>query len=189
MNKIKVIGFDPSFRNFGFAEAFVNTGNLEIEIEQIHLEQTKGLTQKELKKERIRKNSDDLRCAKQLHRVMYEICKGATFVIAEIPVGSQSARASWTLGAAVGIVSSCQLPIVEVSPLEVKLASVGTKTASKDEIIEWAHDKYPHLDWLTRKLKGEIKLVKKNEHMADAIASIHAGVGTPAFKQLIETLQ
>ena len=73
----------------------------------------------------------------------------------------------------------------EVSALEVKMASVGKKTATKREMIQWAHDLYPKANWPFYKKGGQEFIVEgKAEHMADAIATVHAGIVTPSYQQL-----
>ena len=89
-------------------------------------------------------------------------------------------------GAGGGAVRALGCPIFEVSPIENKLALVGDKTASKDTMIRAAHAIYPEANWLTDK-KG--KLLNKNEHLADAIGAIHAGVNLPAFQNLIKLIK
>jgi len=79
--------------------------------------------------------------------------------------------------------------VIEVDPYAVKLATVGTRTASKDDMIQWAHARYPYANWITRKLKGKETLTNANEHLADAIAAVTAGIETQAFKQLVDTLK
>jgi hypothetical protein len=91
---------------------------------------------------------------------------------------------------AVGVLASCKLPLFEVMPLETKLGSVGSKTADKPEIIAWAAERYPQASWLryeadTRGKKPHLRgdLHADNEHVADAIAIVHAGIRLPEFKQ------
>jgi hypothetical protein len=49
--------------------------------------------------------------------------------------------------------------------------------------------KHPHVQWLTRKVKGELQYLNKNEHMADACAAIEAGMRTDQWQQLISVVQ
>ena len=70
------------------------------------------------------------------------------------------------------------MSLIEVSSLEVKKSSVGKKTASKEEMRQWAYEKWPDAPWL----KHGGKLVQKNEHLADALASVEAGIRTEQFK-------
>lgn len=177
MSHINVLGIDPSFRNWGMAHGIIHLPSLNIEIKHLQLVGTESRAGKD-----VRKNSDDLRCARELRGGMMLGCMGKAIAIAEVPVGSQSSRASWSLGIALGVLGACPIPLIEVTPTEVKLATVGTKTASKGEMIEWATTRYPDLNWLTKKVKGKVTFTNANEHLADAIAAIHAGVKTEQFK-------
>ena len=72
-----------------------------------------------------------------------------------------------------------------MTPTEVKLAGAGKKTATKEEMINWAASQYPKANWLYQKRNGVKCLVNKNEHLADAVAAIHAGIQSETFKQLL----
>lgn len=84
-------------------------------------------------------------------------------------------------GISIGVLAGCPIKLIEVNYTEVKVAATGRKTATKGEMIEWAMNKYPHADWLMRKLKGQTIPIADNEHLADACAIAEAGVRTPEF--------
>lgn len=180
MSKIKIVGIDPALRNFGFAQATLDVHTLEYTIDNLILVESENEAGKT-----VRKNSDDLRRATDLFKGLEAACKGATFAIAEVPVGSQSARAMASYGMCVGVLAACPIPLIQVTPTEVKLAAVGTKTAAKEEMIEWAMAKHPGANWLMRKSKGVMVPMNDNEHLADACAAIEAGLLTAQFQQAI----
>jgi len=179
MNEIKIVGIDPSLRNFGVVRATINPDSLVVSIESVRLIQP---SENKTAKKQVRKNSDDLRRARWLQSNMIEACRDCAFALVEMPVGSQSARAMASYGIVTGVLSSCPIPIIEVTPTEVKLAGAGHKTASKQEMIDWAVDKHPEAKWLRRKLKSEMVLMGGNEHIADALAAIYAGINSEQFK-------
>ena len=82
-------------------------------------------------------------------------------------------------GICVGILANSALPLIQVDPSEVKLATVGNRTASKADMIAWAVGLYPDADWLQDRSGS---LIAANEHLADAVASIHAGMKTSEFR-------
>lgn len=178
MSKIKVIGVDMAFANMGLAFAEIDVVGHAVNMLDLQLVCTEARGGKQ-----VRKSSDDLRRGRALFDALYKAASGATLVMAEVPGGSQSARAAKTLGIATGVLACCPVPVVEVDPSEVKLAAVGKKTASKAEMIEWAMTLYPHLPWLTVKRKGQLEPTAANEHLADAAAAIHAGLLTEQFRQ------
>ena len=135
----------------------------------------------------MRQNSDDFRRAKELYDGLQEELKGCSVAFAEIPSGAQHARSAWGLGIAIGVLSSAPA-VVEVMPVETKMASVGSKTADKPEVIAWAAAKYPDIAWQTyeKEVSKKGKLLRRagdlhddNEHAADACAVVHAGIRTP----------
>lgn len=180
---IKFLSVDSSLRNTGIAVGHYKKG--EITIEHILLNQT----EKE-KNKKIRVSSDTVnRCRSNydfVHEAIEEYKPQVVFV--ETPSGSQSSSAMKSYGATCQLIASIKPIPIEVTPIEAKMDSVGKKTASKREIIEWAHNKYPNIQWLTRKVKGEITLIDKNEHMADAIAIAYAAVKTPLFSNLLKLI-
>jgi len=82
-------------------------------------------------------------------------------VIFELSGGSKSNRASRLTGYAIGVVATFN-DTVPITPMEAKKA-MGNSKAKKPEIIKWAIEKYPKLNWADFN-KGDL------EHIADAIA-------------------
>ncbi len=66
------------------------------------------------------------------------------------------------------------------------MASVGSKTATKEDMITWAVGKYPNLNWPKH---GKSISAAKAEHMADAIGVLHAGTKTPAFQHFLNIVK
>jgi Holliday junction resolvasome RuvABC endonuclease subunit len=106
-------------------------------------------------------------------------------ICVEIPVGSQSARAMASYGICIGVLASINKPMIQVTPTEVKVAATGNKSATKREMIIWAFSQNSSLKWLTRTTNGDNILIDKNEHMADAMAAIKAGISTDEFKTIL----
>ena len=98
-------------------------------------------------------------------------------------------RAMASYGICVGVLGALRgqgIPFFEMTPTEVKLAGFGKKTASKQEMITWAINEHPDAGWPTYTEKGKVRITEsKAEHMADAVAAIHAGIASTPFKQLI----
>ncbi len=184
---IKVVGQDPSLRNWGLA-----IGTYSLETGQVRIERL-GLTCPALPKgKQVRQNSSDLESAFQLYKGAVAAAEGAHAVFVEVPVGSQSARAMASYGICVGVLGALRangIPFFEVTPTEVKLASVGKKDASKVQMIGWATRRHPEANWPTY-LRGGQSLISEAqaEHQADAIAAIYAGINTNAFQQLLPHL-
>lgn len=177
---VRVAGIDPALRNMGIASMSFDTESMRLALLDLQLIETEKQSGKT-----VRQNSDDLRRAKELVSNLHTAVTDCTVVFAEIPTGAQSARAALSFGVAIGVMASCPVPIIQVQPWETKLATVGTKTASKAEMIEWAGETYPDGPWLRRKLHGKQVLVDKNEHLADACAVVHAGIKTDEFQRLL----
>ena len=50
------------------------------------------------------------------------------------------------------------------------------------EMIDWAVQRHPEINWLTRTVHGTTELLNKNEHIADAVITIYAALKTDQFK-------
>jgi Holliday junction resolvasome RuvABC endonuclease subunit len=182
--KVKIAGLDGSLRNFGIALMTIDTETLELEVVDLIIAKTeKG------KEKTVRKSSDNLERAQIIADLIREHLKGSVSVFAEVPSGGKSYDAVLGFGIVIGLYASITIPLLEVSPSETKRAAVGTRTASKPEMIDWAFAKFPKAPWRTRKLKGEIVPTQDNEHLADAVAIAHAGIRTPAFQQMLAILR
>jgi Holliday junction resolvasome RuvABC endonuclease subunit len=177
MSIIRVAAIDPSLSNFGMVKLNLNLTTMTFEVLEFKLIETERQVTKQ-----VRQNSDDLRRARQIYKAFHAFVIDCILVFAEIPSGAQSARAALSFGVSVGIVASCPKPALQIQPTESKMAAVGTKTASKEEIISWASELYPDAPWM-RTAKG--KILNKNEHLADSIAIAHAGIATDQFLQLL----
>jgi Holliday junction resolvasome RuvABC endonuclease subunit len=184
MNELRLVGLDPALNNLGVAYAHYNLETMALRITNLSLVHTENQAGKQ-----VRKNSDDLRRARELVGHLMLAQNVCDLFIAEIPTGSLSARGTMSNGIMIGALASLRKPIIEVLPADVKKATVGVKTATKEEMIEWATANYPDAGWITMKRKGEAVLVKKNEHLADAVAILHAGVRSQQFRETLAIMQ
>ncbi|NUB24734.1 hypothetical protein GAY30_07420 [Azospirillum brasilense] len=178
---LTVVGCDPSLQNWGLARAIVRLTNLStlaeplLEISGLRLVRTSPAGGKKV----VRKSSDDLMRATTISQEFRAFSMGAAMCMVEVPSGCQSARGAMSNGICVGVLSNSAVPLIQVDPTEVKLATVGNRTASKADMIAWAVAMYPDADWLRDRAGG---LIAANEHLADSIAAIHAGMKTSEFR-------
>jgi hypothetical protein len=177
---ITVGAFDPAMSNLGYAMALIDPVSLSIKPFMIGLVVTENEAGKQ-----VRKNSDDLRRAMMIFNAMAKIENESDILMSEIPTGTQSARGAMGNGMMLGCLSGLKKPLIQVQPTETKIHAVGRKTATKDEMIVWAMKLYPDLEWKTHKKHGVMVPTASNEHMADALGVIHAGVKTAEFKSAV----
>ena len=172
------IGIDMAFANMGLSHVLID--GKTITIRTLRLVTTEAETTKV-----VRKSSDGLRRAIELRQALIQFCHDcpAQFAFVEVPTGSQSASAARALGIAVGVLASCPLPIIEVSPMEVKEAVTGNRKikATKGDVIAWATKQWPDAPWI----KNHGRIIKANEHLADAMAAVVAGIKTPEFQRTL----
>ena len=186
---MRVVGFDPSLRNWGIAKGIFIPGPYP----RLHIEKVDVINPELPTGKQVRQNSLDLESAKQLCAAALSAAKDAQAIFVEVPVGSQSARAMASYGICVGVLGALRatgIPFFEVTPTEVKMASAGKKTATKLEMIQWAMNQHPEANWPRYKQNGVVKVSEaKAEHMADATAAIYAGLACNLFQQLLPFMQ
>lgn len=181
---LKFVGLDPSLRNWGLAIGAYDTETKQLTIQRLDVLNPVLSTGKQ-----VRQNSLDLEAAHQLYKGAMAAVEDAHAVFVEVPVGSQSARAMASYGVCVGVLGAVRgegMPFFEVTPTEVKLAGYGHKTATKQQMIEWAMAKHPEANWPMYKQNGKTLVSEaKAEHQADAVAAIYAGFACNAFQQML----
>jgi len=188
LSLIRVLGMDPSLSNWGLAGGLYDTDTGALHIKGLDLVTPVFPTGKQ-----VRQNSKDLERAHQLAQGIKLAVQDAEAIFVEVPVGSQSARAMASYGICVGVLGALRangVPFFEVTPIEVKLATIGKKTASKAEIIDRAMTQHPGDFWPMQTKKGVRTVIAgKAEHMADAIGAIEAGVITSQFQQTVSFIK
>ena len=189
--QIPVAGFDPSLTNWGIAE-----GQLDLETGHLTDVQLEVVSTEKSKEKQLRTNSSDLQRCEVLAAKALEVGRRCKAIFVEVPVGSQNASGMKAYGVVCGILGSLRaegIQIIEVTAFEVKKAFTGTKNATKQEMINVGVDLYPEANWPRQKTngknfqKGDLK--NEAEHVADALAAIHAGVNTPLFQNLMRLLR
>lgn len=180
--KIKIVGFDPSMSNWGICKATLDVSTMEWAVDDLLLIETESESKKG-----VIKQSDDLRRARIVKEGMIEACEDASFAISEIPFCNPAgySAANFNSGLVTGVLAACPIPLIQVFPAEVKQKATGIRSASKGEMIEWAMNRFPNAPWRMRKLKGKEVPTAANEHLADAVASINAGLDSQQLKQAL----
>lgn len=187
MPKITFAALDGALANFGIARMSYDTDTGQLDVLELLLNKTE-----KTKVKQIRSSSDDLRRSQEQAKFVRDNTSDCAIVFGEVPSGGQDAKSTRAFGIVTGIYASIIKPFQEVNPREVKMAAVGTGTASKQEMIIWATEKFPNANWRRAVSNGKNwkkgDLTSDNEHLADAVAIAHAGVQTPVFTQMTSML-
>jgi Holliday junction resolvasome RuvABC endonuclease subunit len=180
---IKVLGLDGSLQNFGIAVGTVHIATKElVSVDQLVLSKTSKSTDKKLK----RADDDFNRFREHWLTIETIIAMDKPLhVFGEIPSGAQDARAAFAFGGVTAILAGLSLTnnLITVTPAEVKLAATGWKHADKEDIIAAMHGLYPTANWIKSRKPNAMAIEKDgwyltnaNEHLADAVAIILAGI-------------
>lgn len=185
--QIRIMGLDPALRNTGIAVFDYDTDTGALVNAGLHLAQTeKGSDLKQ-----VRKSSDDLNRARILRAAILSAIDQfkPQLIAAEVPQGTQDARASFSNGVCTGLLASLPPGLIEVSPNEVKMAATGSiKHVPKSEMIRWATQKWPDAPWLRARGNPKGAIIGDNEHLADACAVVEAAIYTPMFAQAVSII-
>lgn len=180
---ISILGCDPSFSNWGMAGATFDPITRKLTVQWLEVTQpviNKG--------KQTRQNSIDLERSKQLSKAFFDKVRHVDVVTAEVPHGSQSARAMASYGVCIGILATAantRVPLIEVNAIETRKVITGKKEATKAQAIAWAMAKHPEAPWPMKSVNGVSSVIEsKAEHMADAIAAIYAAMETDTFKTM-----
>lgn len=157
---------DPSLTNTALVWGFIRDGELE------PVDWTLSVT-KPNKNMKVAEDTVD-RC-RHTQGVIQEVLDDwqPDICFAETPSGSKSSNAMKSYGVSCAYIAQLVPKSVEVTPTELKQATVGKKTASKDEMMEWAYDSFPDFPW--EFYQGKLKKAKM-EHVADAIGAAYTGM-------------
>lgn len=174
---LKIVGCDPSWRNWGIA-----IGNVSLADGDLRITDMKVVLTSATEDHTTRKSTLDIQSAKLLYEGVSDAVNGADIVCVEVPTGSQNFDAATGRGICLGILGSVAADhFIYVTPQSVKKI-VGDPKATKRDVVEWASSRHPEAPWPMH--NGKIS-VSKAEHMADAIVAIYAAAQTPHFKNLI----
>jgi Holliday junction resolvasome RuvABC endonuclease subunit len=103
--------------------------------------------------------------AEHLKKVIIDY--GIKGVVAELPSGSQNAVAaallSYANGVVVGLTTAFSIPCEWISEGDSKKSALGKRTATKDEMMDWARKEWPNTVFPTAKCHFE--------HVADSLAA------------------
>ena len=177
MSRVRIIGVDPSMSNLGIAKGWLDIETGVWEVDSV------GLTKTEKSKlKAIRKSNDDYQRSRLLYEALSEAEEHAQIAFVEMPIGSQSAAAMKSYGMCIQLIAGLDIPVIQVTPSQVKICAVNDRNATKEEMIAWATAKFPTINWLRQ---GK-RLIGANEHLADACGAINAGMEEYDFKCWLE---
>jgi Holliday junction resolvasome RuvABC endonuclease subunit len=188
---ITMLGLDPSLTHTGWAVSEIDVVNRRIN----KVLDWGTVVTAPTKTKSVRRNSDDLFRARTIRTTVVEVIDryGIKIGASEVPSGAQSARAALSFGISVGLLAALPIPLIEVMPSETKLATHGTKTADKEDIVRWvlANTQGSPIEWPTGKKANDWGIEHNGgyivlgvEHQADAVAVTEAAIKSEQFRQI-----
>ena len=180
---IKILGLDMALSNAGIAMTEYNAETNTLGVIALELVKTKPSKDK-----KRRRNLDDLSRILHIIKRVRSYIDDCDVIIAEIPTGAQSSRAAFAFGMVLGALASFMLDkeIIPVMPTDRGMAILNVKSVSKEEVIDWAVNKYPHANWPRLRDKADGRITNDAEHLADALAIIHARIKKSEFQKYMK---
>ena len=172
-----VLTNDPSITAWGWA--VLNTSNTVLASGCIK-------TVPEYKKRRIRKGDDTVRRVSEINQCLLKVIKHykVSYLLTELPHGSQNASAAVMIGIVTGIVQTLsdalEIGVEWYAEMDSKKCVLGKNSASKQEMIQ-AIDKLYVMEW------KDIKY--QDEAVADALAIHYTATKQSNVLQLFKTMQ
>lgn len=187
-----ILGVDPGFASFGFALLSLAPGRGAPGVATGVAERVEALglieTQKANKKQAVYASDDTVKRSRELMDVLDPLFAGASVVAAESMSYPRSSTASCKMGIGWGLIAALawryQLPIVQISPQEIKKIHTGRKDASKEDIQEALGTRWGD------NFRDQLHKIKKSgrEHPADAAAAAAASLNSDVVRGLVRSL-
>lgn len=171
---LKVLGLDPSMRNWGAVACELFKGHLTVL--ETHITVTTSKKPKKLKQ-----SLKDLDDATKLYQAMVKSFEWADVICVELPHGAQNARGALGNGVCYGVLaalSDVNPNIVYISANDLKAVVRADKEhkPSKQDVIAWVKERHP---------TAPIPTTASAEHVCDAITAIYAAMLKEQFKEYL----
>jgi crossover junction endodeoxyribonuclease RuvC len=164
-------GVDPGFANLGYTlydsqeDKILSSGVIR--------------TKKDQSKRAREDNAD--RFAYLLQEFSTVMPSEIDFLFVEGMSQPRDSRAAWKLALGWGVVLAwCyqnNIPLIQITPTDIKYGVTGSRTASKQEVIRHIRKRRKDVTWP--------KATTKHEHVADAVGALLVGMKDPRFGALL----
>lgn len=163
---MKVLGIDPGFSSLGWSV----WGATKAELDPF----STGViqTEKAKRKVQLRASEDNIQRAQAIYNALDNIInqEAIQLICTETMSWPRNAGVVAKMGIVWGTISSvaCRygIPIIQASPVDIKLHMTQDKKASKEKMIEWVRMVFPNLPFPPQETL--------HEHCADAVAAVWA---------------
>lgn len=174
-----VLGLDPGFANIGYGLVDITKTSVKVVGAGVFT------TAASSKKRKVLATDDNLRRAREIAEWLDDLiaARYVRAICAESMSFPRNSSAAAKVAMTWGIIASLayreELPIIQASPQEIKLALCGVKSASKVEVEEAVERLYTVKPFLEGTARG------LHEHAYDAVAAIHTGINSDLIRALI----
>jgi crossover junction endodeoxyribonuclease RuvC len=174
------LGIDPGFASLGYA--LVDVSVSEVVVGSLGV----ITTEKSNKKQNVLASSDNLRRARELARLLQPLVQEAGVICVEAMSFPRNASAAAKVAMSWGVLACLSelsdVPIVQVSPKELKQAVCGDATASKEKVAEALDRRFARS--FGAELVGRGVAKSLHEHAYDALGTVVASLSSEVLRAL-----
>lgn len=173
------MSLDPSLTNTA-----VVWGEVDLKTDTINPTGFELINTSKSKLKSVRSSSDLVRRCRTINDKLHPLIENynPAIVFVETPSGSQNYSGAISYAVSCFLIGTINPPPIEVTPLEVKMYSVGKGTASKKDVMNFCLEKFPNFPY-ERKKDGSL-VEAKMEHVCDSIAASVAGIKSKEYAQI-----
>jgi len=180
----RVLGLDPGFATCGYAlvDLTRKDGAPFVDVRSLGTLRTA----KADKKRKVLAADDNLRRAQELIRALYPLASNAQAIVAESMSFPRNSAAAAKMAMCWGIVATLaemnDLPIVQATPKEIKIAVAGVGTATKEDVAAAVCAKCGRQ--FSEELLAQGLPKGMHEHAYDAVASVLACLNSDVLRAI-----
>lgn len=175
---ILVLGIDPGFSSLGFAVVQVEAENLKpIQLGVVRTEKSNA-------KANVLASDDNVRRIREISATIYSLMEGKFALCSESQSWPRNAGSSAKVGMAWGAIAGfseiLDIPILQVSPMGLKKAITGNKSATKEEVMAALNARFGR-DFGAELVKQGVP-ASQHEHAYDALGAVVAMENSETFR-------
>ena len=178
-----LIGLDIAFTNTGMVSVHIGDDNEPILNSCMVIETSKNETS-----ERVSSTLDNLQRAQKIHAAIKEMFDEARpdLVVVESMSWPRNASSATKMAMSWGAIAPLlgEIPIIEVSPQDIKLVVAGSKSASKEQVQHGVLHLIPSSAWVRDVVETQIRKASLREHCYDALGAVLAAQRTEKYRLL-----
>lgn len=182
-----VVGLDISFRSTGVVSVTIGDDNSALLSSCFVIETEKNSTS-----EKVSATVDNIRRAQKIYRELHEFLSEAKpdVIVVESQSWPRNSSSALKMALAWGAIAPLLegIPLIEVSPQDIKMLATGSRSASKQDVQKGVLNLVPSSAWVKQVVASQIRTEGLQEHCYDALGAVLAAQRTEKYQLLRSAL-